>query len=339
MHWIVAPSNPRESHHTWLPHFAPEDCGHTFETVAATYDHDRSRASTSLGQWGDYFGQARAVLAAARRHRGPVGIITVFPQLAMAVGLLKRLTLSRVPVIAYYFNTGALGSRIKRRVATLGLGGIDRFVLTTHLEIPAYATALGLPETRFAFAPFTVRREVRSLKVDEDAPFVVAMGSHHRDYATLCEALRGFPGNATIVAGPHATEGLDLPDNVTVRSGLPLVECHALAQRARINVVPLDGAAMGAGTVTIVEAMMFGAAVIATNANGADDYVADGTTGILTPLRDAAALRRTLDALWTDEPRRTALGNAAANAVTDEFSHEAGARRLIEICNSFEPPR
>ncbi len=337
MHWIVAPSNPRESHTTWLPRFLPDDCGHTFETVPATYDHDRSRASTSASQWGDYLGQARRVLAAARRHPGRVGIITVFPQLAMTVGLMKRLTLSRAPVIAYYFNTGALSSPIKRRIATAGLHAVDRFVLTTQLEIEAYAKALDMPKSRFAFAPFTVRREVRMLPVSEDAPFVVAMGSHHRDYATLCEALRGFPGKAVIVAGPHATEGLDVPDNVTIRSGLPLVECHALAQRARINVIPLDGAAMGAGTVTIVEAMMFGAAVIATDANGASDYVDDGVTGILTPLGDAAALRAKLDALWADEACRTALGAAAAEAVTQTFSHEAGARRLIEICDTFEP--
>ena len=339
MHWIVAPSSPRETHDTWLPRFAPPNSGHTFETVAANYHHDRSRPSTSPRQWGDYFGQARAVLAAARRHPGPVGIITVFPQLAMAVGLMKRLTFSRVPVISYYFNTGALGSRLKTRIANAGLHGVDRFVLTTHIEIAAYAAALKLPASRFAFAPFTVRREDRILEVAQDDPFIVAMGSHHRDYATFCEAMRGFPGEGVIVAGPHATDGLDVPDNVTVRSGLPLVECHALAQRARINVIPLDGSAMGAGTVTIVEAMMFGGAVIATDSNGADDYVDDGRTGVLTPLGDAAALRAHIDALWADDARRAALGAAAAEAVTETFSHVAGARRLIEICDTFEPAR
>jgi glycosyltransferase involved in cell wall biosynthesis len=131
-----------------------------------------------------------------------------------------------------------------------------------------------------------------------------------------------------IVAGPHALEGLDLPPHVALRSNLTLEDCHALAQRARVNVVPVDNDSTASGQVTIVETMMLGRAVVATRGIGSEDYVAEGETGLLVPPRDVEALAAAILRLWEDADLRRRLGAAARAHALRHFTFEASAGPL-----------
>ncbi|MEP4378176.1 MAG: glycosyltransferase family 4 protein [Alphaproteobacteria bacterium] len=61
---------------------------------------------------------------------------------------------------------------------------------------------------------------------------------------------------------------------------------------------------------SIIEAMLTGLPVVATDVRGSREEVVDGETGLLVPVRDAAALARALQALAQDPARRQALGAA-----------------------------
>ncbi len=60
--------------------------------------------------------------------------------------------------------------------------------------------------------------------------------------------------------------------------------------------------------------MASGLPVVATPNTGAEDVIADGREGLLVPARDPASLSRALLALYEDEDRRRAMGQAAARA-------------------------
>jgi glycosyltransferase involved in cell wall biosynthesis len=62
---------------------------------------------------------------------------------------------------------------------------------------------------------------------------------------------------------------------------------------------------------SIIEAMLTGLPVVATDIRGSREEVLDGETGILVPVKDANALARALQSLVTDRARRTAMGQAA----------------------------
>ena len=73
--------------------------------------------------------------------------------------------------------------------------------------------------------------------------------------------------------------------------------------------------------ITIIEAMLMAKPVVATNIRGSREEVVGGETGLLVPVRDAAALARAFVALIEDEPLRGRMGRAGrtrALALYDE---------------------
>ena len=71
-----------------------------------------------------------------------------------------------------------------------------------------------------------------------------------------------------------------------------------------------------------LEAMAARRAVVATNVDGTPEAVLDGSTGLLVPPRDSAALAKAIIELLTDEARRRQFGEAGRRRVEREFSME-----------------
>jgi glycosyltransferase involved in cell wall biosynthesis len=83
----------------------------------------------------------------------------------------------------------------------------------------------------------------------------------------------------------------------------------------------------------LVEAMLAGRPVVATNAGGVPEIVADGDTGVLVPPGDARALAEVLQELRGDAGRATAMGRRGSGHARRHFSRGAmlaGVHRVIE---------
>jgi glycosyltransferase involved in cell wall biosynthesis len=80
----------------------------------------------------------------------------------------------------------------------------------------------------------------------------------------------------------------------------------------------------------VFECMAAGAALVATNVGGVPEVVEDGSTGLLVPPRDPAALADALVSLLTDPAYRHQLASAAARRI-DEFTIESVAARFASL--------
>jgi glycosyltransferase involved in cell wall biosynthesis len=78
--------------------------------------------------------------------------------------------------------------------------------------------------------------------------------------------------------------------------------------------------------LSLVEAMCSGLAVVATDVPGHRDVVTDGTTGLLVPLDDSAALADAILSLISDPARRRAMGEAGRRRALEEF----GIRLMVD---------
>ncbi len=331
MHWKLVTSFLLTKDQPWI-HGEVQSPNHSFDIITADYAHDRSRKNTSGREWLDYFGQAmRAWVAAWRSPQRPVGFITAFPPLAVCVGLVKRLTGSKAPIVAWAFNLSRKYEGRKRKLAAFALARVNIFVVFSRREITTYSDMLALPRDRFVYVPFTEEMVAPEFAEDDADPFILAMGTANRDYATMVEAVSDLGLRTVIIAGPRAIDAASVPPNVTVLSGLTLAACHALCQKARINVVPLDTDDTASGQVTVRYAMMFGKAVIATTSIGTEDYIEDGVTGLLVPPRDAPAMAAAIKALWNNTAERHAMGQAARIWLLANAGFEVGPQRLAEI--------
>lgn len=70
----------------------------------------------------------------------------------------------------------------------------------------------------------------------------------------------------------------------------------------------------------VLEAMLAGRAVVASEVGGITEMIRDGVDGVLVPPRDEGRLAAAVESLMGDPPRRQALGESARARVLSEFT-------------------
>jgi hypothetical protein len=332
MDWYFAAPFIHSASDRWLGNFVPnEGKSLRFFSVPAMYEHDRSRRVTGLTAWMDYLHHGSVAWREASRTHAAAGIVTCFPQLALTVALRKRLSASHLPLVAWTFNLGTLYTGIRQRLARATLTAVDRFIVHSRAEISACSMWLDLPATKFEFVP--LQRAIRSVVLAEEqkSPFVLSMGSAHRDYRLLLSVLSELGYPAVVVAGPHAVAGLTIPPNVDIRSGLSIEQCYELVQRARLNVIPVANQHTASGQVTLLDAMMYGRPVVITECPASVDYVINRHDALLVRHGDHDDMKSALRCLWEDASMREAIGRAARNTAIDRFSDAAIGRAMGNV--------
>jgi glycosyltransferase involved in cell wall biosynthesis len=94
---------------------------------------------------------------------------------------------------------------------------------------------------------------------------------------------------------------------------------------ARFSLFSLTSRVEGLGT-TLLDAMCFSRAVVATATGGIQEAVRHGETGLLVPVGDSGALARALVDLLRDEKRRDRMGEAGRRLFESRFT----AGRMVE---------
>lgn len=342
MKWaIAAPFFDLENIKTasWLEPFVPGN-DHEFQLIPRQKPlpkwHDRKSKFTPIGDWFVYMKQAADAL-----NSNTDGIITVFPQVASAVGLQQMVRFSNKPVVAWLFNVGTCSTGLRRKLAQMSLGNIDYFVVHTRREIEIYSEWLGLPADRFEFLPYQVPDIPIEYEEDQQTPFITSLGSAHRDFPTLFEAVKQLNIKTVVATGKGAVEGMTIPEQVELPFGISKAECLRLGQQARLNVVPLQPkeGVTAAGQVTLVEAMIMGRPLIVTNFYGAEDYIIHGETGWLVEPNSLESMTEAIDLLWNDDALRQKLGENARAYALEHFSDPCAGRHLERILNQVAENR
>jgi hypothetical protein len=333
MKWLIAAPFIKDAQDHWLGDFVPGQ-RHAFEAIPASYEHDRSRAKTTRSEWVDYFKHAWKVVKRVPRARG-TGVITCFPQLPVAVGLLSIITGKRFPIVAWTFNVGKLPGGIKRKISAIALHRVDLIVVHSRNEIEECIACFGLPRDRLLYVPLQRALKPRPRSENMQEPFLLALGTANRDYRLLFQVLSRHPRRTIVVAGTHALAGLDVPPCVEVRSGLSIDACHELVLSARINVIPVANATTASGQVTLLDSMGMGCPTIITRCPGSEDYVQDGVTAVLVEPQSADDLLHAIATLWDDVELRARVSSSGAAHVKAQFSDEAIGAQLGRICDRY----
>ena len=169
------------------------------------------------------------------------------------------------------------------------------------------ATAMrgcGLPNVRAI--PYGVHVPDEVGKEDEPAAVLyIGRLSPEKNIDVIAEATEGLP---RIVAGDGPLRHL-LPETIGF---VGPDEVSKLYGRAAVVVVA--SSAEGLPNV-VLEAMAHGKTVVATPVGGIPTVIEDGKTGLLVPVRDAAALRAAIETALGDRELRRKLGQAARRRV------------------------
>jgi glycosyltransferase involved in cell wall biosynthesis len=183
------------------------------------------------------------------------------------------------------------------------------------------------------------RAALAELGVPQDARVVgnVAALTDHKDHATLLAAAAlvcaRVPDAWFVIVGDG-----ELREPLRARArALTLDRCVFAGFRTDLDrLIPafdvfcLSSHMEGLGT-SLLDAMAFARAVVATRTGGIPEAVEDGVTGRVVPPRDPAALAEALAAVLSDEPAREALGRAGRARFLERFTAERMVERTLAV--------
>lgn len=273
-------------------------------------------------------------------------------------GFLGRLAarVAGVPKIAltshgFLFNQG--GSR-RRRAAGLAMewiGGRVTDVFLTVSEAGAqdarrwriFANPVpignGRDPGRFRPDPAARHRVRAELGTAEDRVAIVAVSRLVRDkgYPELAEAMRAVPDAELWVVGERldSDRGDDmvaLLRQAGLGGRLKLLgyrhDVEAVLAAADIFTLPSYHEAL---PMSVIEAMLAGLPVVASDISGPDEQVVPGVTGLLVPPRQAAPLAEALARLAVDPHLRARLGKAGRARALERYDEARIAARTLDL--------
>lgn len=196
---------------------------------------------------------------------------------------LRRRRPLRVVIIGHLVSRP--WKRLTLAVATrLGIPGV--LVLHSVEQRSRVAPSIGR-SWQVALVPYQVDTEFwtgREAAARPERPLVLAVGSEHRDYATLAAAAHGLDADVVIAAGSHwartRAEIAGSPPNVRyLEETLGFPELRELYRSAQVVVVPLHDVPNQSGVTTILEAMSSGVPVVVSATAGQRECVTGPIVG------------------------------------------------------------
>jgi glycosyltransferase involved in cell wall biosynthesis len=248
-------------------------------------------------------------------------------------GLLAGVLTHTVTVAVVHSATPAWRRRqgwLVRRVAPR----VDAYVGVSGAVARSTESLLGLP-TGSARVIYNGAEIPPALAARDGAPepLVGAVGrlAEEKGYPVLLQALRSLPRCRLVFVGDGVERAsleeqvaeLELTDRVTFAGW---VEPPWTARWA-VDVLAVPSFTEGFPLV-IVEAMLAGIPVVASNVGGIPEMVVDGETGLLVPAGDAAALAAALDRLLGDPTLRGAISERSRRVAELSYTSAAMATQF-----------
>ncbi|MGD9537687.1 MAG: glycosyltransferase family 4 protein [Alphaproteobacteria bacterium] len=310
-----------------------------FRTVAVPFERSLNLAS----HWRAY----RSLVHVFRAER--FDMVHVHTPIAGLIGRLaaRRARVPRIVYTAHGFYFHERMPALKRRlfIGLEWLGGRFTDVLFTQAREDADAARRhrlckggvieaignGVDVGRFHPARDAAERAaVRAgIGTPDDRVVILTVGRlvAEKGYPELFEAMRGLDAELWVagerLASDHARSVAPPEDLANLRLLGHRKDVPDLLRGADIFVLPSHREGMPR---SIIEAMMTGLPVVATDIRGSREEVVAGETGLLVPVDDPAALRKALAALIADQSLRARLGAAGRARALDLYDE----RKVIE---------
>jgi glycosyltransferase involved in cell wall biosynthesis len=222
---------------------------------------------------------------------------------------LKRRTSSR---LAAHVAVGDRAARLVEEGAGLPAGS----VVTIHNGVPDEGLASPRPEGGQIVAGTFARLDRRkgldvllaAVEPLQNVALLIAGDGPDRDEILSDADRRGLAARMRL-----------LPWSETTRSLLDDIDVFVLP--SRLEGLPLS----------ILEAMMGGRPVVATDVGSVREAVVDGTTGLVVPPGDPEALRKALERLADDPGERRRMGEAGRERALELFTADRMARRFERV--------
>ncbi|SKA05242.1 Glycosyltransferase involved in cell wall bisynthesis [Enhydrobacter aerosaccus] len=232
-------------------------------------------------------------------------------------------------------------TRLGHRAVERSLAAADLVLTLNPRDVPGIRSRLQPGVHQILLPPFidtTPYRAAATIRSKNEPPLLLTVAMMRpRDkldsYRVLAQAfswLSDRPWQALLVGDGGArreVEALMAPFGARVRfaGAVPHAQLPALYAAADLYLWPAVNEAYG---MAFIEAQAAGLPVVAGRTGGVPAVVADGISGLLTPVGDAAAFASAVARLLDDPGERTRLAAGAARRALQHHDEKAAAHRL-----------
>jgi glycosyltransferase involved in cell wall biosynthesis len=251
------------------------------------------------------------------------------------------------PLIILAFNVRGVISHFLGLVR-FGLRSVSRIVVFTTAEVEQYQRLLSLAPEKISYCPhgwYDAMRWYDPEKVQKSdalvraGKFILASGRSYRDYETLARAVDGTDVSVKVSGRPFNLAGVDLPQNMETTGWLSDQDLQHYLYQTYFYVVPLQPITHAGGDSSLLQAMSFGKAVVATRAPSTETYIQHGETGLLVEPHDVEGMRQAILHLWHNPDEAKRMGQAARRRFEEDHTIDHLARRIYGIAQQVADPQ
>jgi glycosyltransferase involved in cell wall biosynthesis len=222
-----------------------------------------------------------------------------------------------------------------------GLRSVSRVTVLTPVEVEFYRQRLSLSPEAICYTPLgwydtvqryetpEVRKSVEALA--QAGKFIYTFGRSYRDYGTLARAVEGTELNVKLSGRAFNLAGIKLPHNIETTGWLNYRELEDHLYKSQFCVVPLQPIAHSSGETSLLHAMSFGKAVVATRSPGTETYIQHGLTGLLVEPGDVQAMRQALLHLWRNPDVAAQMGKEGRRRFEEDHTMAKFAQRTYDV--------
>jgi len=207
---------------------------------------------------------------------------------------------------------------------------------------PVHAIGNGSDPARFRPDAATRARMRAELGTPDGRPVIAVVGRlvAEKGYPELFAAMRDVDAELWVIGGR-----LESDHAGSIRSAVETVEADP-STKARVRFLGYRGDVpdlLRAADIftlpshregmprSIIEAMLTGLPVVATDIRGSREEVVDGTTGLLVPVRDTGALAAALSKLAADPALRDKMGKAGLERARELYDERKVVARQLDL--------
>jgi len=243
------------------------------------------------------------------------------------------------PLIIVAFNIRGVISHFLG-LARFGLRSVSKVVVLTPGEVERYQQLLSLPPEKICYIPhgwydemewYDPEKRQRSDAVTQAGKFILASGRSFRDYETLARAVEGTDVKVKVSGRQFNLAGIDMPGNMEATGWLDYRDLQDYLYESHFYVVPLKPIAFAGGDSSLLHAMGFGKAVVATRAPSTETYIKHGETGLLVEPGDVDGMRQAIQHLWNNPDEAARMGKAARQHFEQNHTIDKLAQRIYDI--------
>jgi glycosyltransferase involved in cell wall biosynthesis len=243
------------------------------------------------------------------------------------------------PLIIVAFNIRGVISHFVG-LAKFGLRSVSRVVVFTPGEVEQYQQLLSLPPERITYCPhgwydpmlwYDPEKANKSEALAQAGKFIFTSGRSYRDYGTFARAIAGTEVKAKVSGRAFNLAGIEFPKNLQATGWLAEREFQDYLYESSFYVVPLQPITFAGGDSSVLQAMSFGKAVVATRAPSTETYIQHGETGLLVEPRDVEGMRKAILDLWRNPEEARRMGQAARRRFEEHHTINHLAERVYNV--------